>query len=178
MVTFPPKVQLWIARVHDWITGLTERPRFEAVVITLVIIWAIITLLSGFTIEVNGSGTQSSDAGNSNGGFIDAGRGISILVSFTFVAIGCYRMARKEHQAAYRNFSRALLVSIFITQFFTFVESQFGAVIGLIFNIILFSAVSELASRDRQSKYSFGGIKQSEIDDRQNGGDGEETQKG
>ena len=177
-VSPPTKVQLWIARVHDWITGLTERPRFEAVVITLVIIWAIITLLSGFTIEVNGSGTQSSDAGNSNGGFIDAGRGISILVSFTFVAIGCYRMARKEHQAAYRNFSRALLVSIFITQFFTFVESQFGAVIGLIFNIILFSAVSELASRDRQSKYSFGGIKQSEIDDRQNGGDGEETQKG
>ena len=38
--------------------------------------------------------------------------------------------------------------------------------------------VPELASRDRQSKYSFGGIKQSEIADRQNGGDGEETQEG
>ena len=41
-VSPPTKVQLWIARVHDWITGLTERPRFEAVVITLVIMLPVL----------------------------------------------------------------------------------------------------------------------------------------
>ena len=177
----PSKIQVWIAGVHDWITGLTERPRFEGVVITAVIVWGLLTLLANASIEVDLGGAQSSSANNSdlgNGGFLDAARGISIFVSFVFVAIGCYRMARKEHQAAYRNFSRALLVSIFFTQFFTFIESQFGAVFGLVLDIILFSAISELASRDRQSKYSFGGIRQSEIDDRQNEADGEETQKG
>ena len=45
-------------------------------------------------------------------------------------------------------FERAVLVSIFFTQVFAFVYSQFAAVFGLFFDLILFVAVRATLSRE------------------------------
>jgi hypothetical protein len=45
---------------------------------------------------------------------------------------------------AYRNFERALLVAILVTQVFSFVESQFGAVFGLAVDLVLLGALHVL----------------------------------
>src|SRR5690606_31616246 len=68
-------------------------------------------------------------------------------------------------QKAYRYFMRALLVSIFVTRVFAFVESQFGAVFGLAADVILYAAIGELASQDEQKRYRFAGLERSSTED-------------
>ena len=175
----PSRAHLFVARTQDRITRLTERPSFEKWVITIVIIWGILALLGTLSIELNfGPDDHIKNAAQAgNTGFLEAARSLSILVSVAFVGMGVYRMAKKDHQRAYRDFGRALLVSIFITRVFSFIDSQFTAVFGLAIDIVLYSAIAELASRDSQTRHSFGGIRQSELPDVQNVDDGEEAQK-
>lgn len=59
---------------------------------------------------------------------------------------------------AYRYFARALLVSIFVTRVFIFVEPQFTAVFGLAIDLILFAAISEIASQEEDVDFRFGGM--------------------
>jgi hypothetical protein len=47
-------------------------------------------------------------------------------------------------------FERALLVSIFGTRVFAFVESQFGAVFGLAIDLILLVTVRYVAEQERR----------------------------
>jgi len=48
----------------------------------------------------------------------------------------------------YRDFDRALLVAIFVTQVFAFVESEFGAVFGLGIDLFLLVGLRSVRARD------------------------------
>ncbi len=74
----------------------------------------------------------------------------SSLVSAGFIISGLYRLPRSRY-AAYEQFERALLVSIFITYVFEFAESQFTAVFGLGFNVLLLAAVRYMQIQERAS---------------------------
>ena len=66
------------------------------------------------------------------------------------VVVGLLALARGERLVAYAWLARALLVSIFITRVFSFVESQFGAVIGLGFDVLLLISVQLMAAQKRR----------------------------
>jgi hypothetical protein len=61
-----------------------------------------------------------------------------------------HRRPRGERLAAYTWLARALLVSIFVTRVFSFVESQFGAVIGLGIDALLLISVQLMAAQERR----------------------------
>jgi hypothetical protein len=173
----PSKLNRFVDRQHARITALTQRPRFKPVVITVVILWGVISLLGILDLQLDlGIVPQHhSDVPRQSVDFLTVARTISILVSVVFVARGVYKMRRDDRQGAYTNFGRALLVSIFVTRVFSFIEAQFGAVFGLAVDIVLYSAIAELASQDRQQKRNFGGLGDARLAGRQDGADGEET---
>ena len=74
---------------------------------------------------------------------------ISTLVSGILILIGVFRLKRSRLEG-YRFFDRGLLVSIFITQVFLLAQSQFAAVIGLAFNLILLVSVRYMISQEEQ----------------------------
>lgn len=172
----PSRISRAIERIHRRITATTQKPRFKPWVIGIVITWGLLSLFGIIDLQVDlGVQTQTTNSVPSQSvDFLDVARTLSILTSVIFIGIGVYKMRKDDHQAAYRYFSRALLVSIFVTRVFSFVEAQFGAVFGLMLDIILYSAIAELASQDSQQKHRFGGLGEAELEDRQNEVDGEE----
>lgn len=159
-------------RVHGFVEGLTRRRHFPTVVIWVVIIWALSTLSSTVALDLNLGGSQDNLGPNVDPGRIGALESLSALVSVGLVAVGAWLMARGRRARAYRYFARALLVSILITRVFIFIESQFAAVFGLALDLILFAAVSELASQDEQKEFRFAGLGEAEL-----AGDGERSEK-
>ncbi len=71
----------------------------------------------------------------------------SSLLSALLVARGVLRLRDGRRAGAYRDFERALLVAIFVTQVFAFVESQFGAVFGLAVDLLLLAGLRSLQAR-------------------------------
>ncbi len=172
----PSRIAQFIDRIHNRITAITEKPNFGKWVIRIVIAWGVISLIGLLDIQLDlGIETQTSDnvpSGSVN--FLNVARTLSILASVIFIGTGAYKMRKDEHQAAYSWFGRAFLVSIFVTRVFSFVEAQFGAVFGLALDVILYGAISELATQDNQKKHHFGGLGDAELRDRQDEVNGEE----
>jgi hypothetical protein len=174
----PSRMSLLVTRIHRWITSLTERPAFGPLLITVLVVWAVVSL--GAVIEIQfdtGLVDQNHQAvPEDSSGLLGVIRGISIWASVVFVAVGVFRMRRGEHQRAYRAFSYALLISIFVTRVVSFLEVQFAAVFGLLLDLLLYAAISELASQDSQAKRHFGGLGPATTAeaDRQNHDDGKE----
>lgn len=174
----PSRLARLIGRGHERITVLTQKPRFKPWVIAIVLAWGAILLLGLVSFDINfGSSTgPQGSAPESSVGYLQIAQVISVLVSVVLVAIGVFKMRRDEHQAAYAFFGRALLVSIFVTRVFSFIEAQFGAVFGLFLDVMLYAAVAELASQDSQRKLHFAGLGDAELGERQNGEDGQKEE--
>ena len=172
----PSRASQFMDRAHARITAFTQTPRFKPLVITVVIVWGVVSLLGVLDLQLDlGIETQTHDqVPEQSVSFLDVARTLSILASAIFVGIGVYKMRKDDHQAAYSNFGRALLISIFVTRVFSFIEAQFGAVFGLVVDIILYSAVAELASQDKQQRHHFGGLGDARLSNRQDEIDGEE----
>ncbi len=81
--------------------------------------------------------------------FVNVASLASSLLSALLVSRGVLRLRGGRRAAAYRDFERALLVAIFVTQVFAFVESQFGAVFGLGVDLLLLLGLRSLQSRAR-----------------------------
>jgi len=61
--------------------------------------------------------------------------------------VGAVRLLRSRRRA-YRSFRRALHVSLLLTQFFVFYESQLAGIVSLVFNLLLLAAVQVLLQRE------------------------------
>ena len=72
--------------------------------------------------------------------FADWGLFISSLISGALVLGGVYFWQRRKRLAAYEMFKRAVLVSIFLTQFFLFYKEQLSAIFILFANIAVLTA--------------------------------------
>ncbi|MGK2956402.1 MAG: hypothetical protein ACSLFI_12125 [Solirubrobacterales bacterium] len=171
----PSRIAQFIDTVHQRITAISERPNFGKWVIRVVIVWGIISLVGLLDLQTDlGIQTQTGDQVPDNSvDFLDLARTLSVLTSVILVGIGVFKMWKDEHQAAYSFFGRALLVSIFVTRVFSFVEAQFGAVFGLVLDVILYAAIAEMATQDSQKKHHFGGLGDAELSNRQDEVDGE-----
>lgn len=73
---------------------------------------------------------------------------ISAAVSAALIAAGILAWRRGERRGALRRFDRALLVQIFCTQVFIFVESSFSATTGLLIALLLLVTVRYMEKRE------------------------------
>ena len=81
--------------------------------------------------------------------FFDWGHLISTLISGVFVLMGTYALIRLSRKRAYEYFRFAVLVHIFLTQFFLFVEKQFSAVIILALSLLIWNTLQYLTLEER-----------------------------
>jgi hypothetical protein len=113
-------------------------------------IWALVTvagvaeLVFGAALDLGGAHPWYVSDRLGDLEFVNLASLVSGLLSALLVGRGVLQLRRGLHQAAYRSFEHALLVAIFVTQVFAFVESQFGAVFGLAVDLVLLVAVRSL----------------------------------
>lgn len=155
----PTRFSRTIAKLREGLTEFTEWRLFEPLVVTVLIVWAVTSVAGVIEVQFNFGGLIEKEDGLDSGTLqiVEWGRTISVLLSGLFVGLGVWKMLRSDHQAAYRYFTTALLISIFLTRVFVFLEAQFAAVFGLGFDLLLLFAISALAARDRQQSVRFEG---------------------
>ena len=87
--------------------------------------------------------------------FFDWGHVISTIVSGLFVLAGTYALIRLSRKRAYEYFRFAVLVHIFLTQFFLFIERQLSAVFILALSIIIWNTLQYLISEEKLIKRKY-----------------------
>jgi hypothetical protein len=150
----------WYRRLADATAaryrGWTEHGWFHALFFSVFAAWALagVVLVLGLVLSVTFSDHaaraefERDSFGHLN--FLNLASLVSTGVSCVMVAFGLVRLARRQRLDAYAWFTRALLVSIFVTRVFTFVESQFGAVFGLAIDVLLLITVQLMAQQERR----------------------------
>ncbi len=78
------------------------------------------------------------------------GQLVSAAIGGVLVVVGLIRW-RSSRLAAYRWFERALLFTIFVTQFFTFYNNQFTAVFGLVIALLTYVTI-RLMIREEEAR--------------------------
>jgi hypothetical protein len=149
------------ARALAAVRGLGSRfaawPGFATCVSWLFGIWASLSILAVIElvlpVGVQLGGAHPGYASDRIGdlAFVNIASLTSSLVSALLVVGGVLALRRGHRERAYRSFERALLVGIFVTQVFSFVESQFGAVFGLAIDLLLLVALRSLRTGERRT---------------------------
>jgi cation transport ATPase len=150
----------WYRRFADAVAGRyehwSERGWFHRVVIGVFALWALASIATilglvfsfGFADDAARAGFQEDSFSHLN--FLNWATLVSTAVSTAFVVLGLGRLLRGDRPNAYVWLTRALLVSIFVTRVFTFVESQFGAVFGLAVDVLLLISIQLMAHQERR----------------------------
>ncbi len=81
--------------------------------------------------------------------FYEWGQIFSSILTWLFVILGINLIAWGHRLGAYEMFNRAILVSIFLTQFFLFYERQFAALIYLLISLIVFLSIQYLIDQEQ-----------------------------
>ncbi len=150
----PPFWTRWSAAVSRRYEAATQTSWFGPVLIAVFVLWAVISLIGVFALvlpvgfeEGAARAGEHSDA-IADLSFLNWGSLVSSTVSGVLVFLGLSDLVRGDRPQAYAWLTRALLVSIFVTRVFSFVESQFGAVFGLGIDILLLISVQAMARRE------------------------------
>ncbi|MFN8200951.1 MAG: hypothetical protein U0S48_00195 [Solirubrobacteraceae bacterium] len=147
--------RMW-RRVRDAYLRFADTRAFTRLVTWIIVIWGAGSLFITFELvlsiglHLGGAvhGAVSDDIGQLS--VINWLSLASSTASGILVAIGVVRLRTGDRAAAYRWFERALLVSIFLTRSFAFVESQFGAVFGLAIDLLLLVSINLMQKGDRE----------------------------
>ncbi len=153
----PPRwpQRVW-QRVRDAYLNFAETRAFAPLVTVVIVGWGVLSLVLTFELvlsiglHLGGAipGAVSDDLDQlSVINWLSLG---SSTTSGILVALGVMHLRRGDRAAAYRWFERALLVSIFITRSFAFIESQFGACFGLAIDLLLLISVNLMQKGDRE----------------------------
>ena len=139
----------WFARAAAGLAhryeGWTRQRWFHRVVTAIFVFWFGLEILTIVALVLGSGGDSISHLS-----FVNVASLASTAVSCALAAIGLARLTRGERLTAYTWLARALLVSIFVTRVFSFVESQFGAVIGLGLDVLLLISVQLMAAQERR----------------------------
>ena len=90
-----------------------------------------------------------STAANLQLDFTDTATLCSSAVSGVLTLIGIFQL-RRSRLVAYRWFVRSVLVSIFVTQIFTFLESELTALWGFAIDILLYTALKIMIEQEQR----------------------------
>jgi hypothetical protein len=154
----PPRLARCAAAVRRRYRELVERPWFEPLLAWIFAVWAalsflaVIELVLSLAFDWGGgmSGFRRDDIADLP--FINWASLASSSTSAALVVVGLLRLRLHRRVAAYRMFTYALLVAIFVTRVFAFVESQFGAVFGLAVDLLLLVTVRYMTEQERREQ--------------------------
>ena len=118
-------------RLRHWYAGVVSEPWFPNLLAVVFFGFAIATLA-----EVIDS-TQRIWNGHESVHVIAVAGITSSLLASVQTWIGIVKLKTSSRLAAYRWFDHALLLQVFITEVFAFLQNQFGAVFGLLLNVAL-----------------------------------------
>ena len=148
-------------QIRAAVSNLPNRAWFAPVLVIFFSSWALLSLVQVVGLLVFGTAKVSSadvfrvgpriansPLGSTDVDFLKWAALAASLVATGFVLAGLYQIVQSRRVAAFTWFERAVLVSIFFTQVFAFVYSQFAAVFGLFFDLLLFVAVRATLSRE------------------------------
>ncbi len=151
----------WVRALRRRLLDATELPGFQTVVVALICLWLLALLIQiiGVTwfstpyarpqpVFRLGAHITNVPLGSGQREFIRWAELISTLVSAAFAMVGLWNMLQGHRRRAFIFLERALLVSIFFTQVFAFVDAQFSAVLGLLIDLGLFLAVRSLLTHE------------------------------
>jgi hypothetical protein len=143
----PGRAARAVAGVRGAIGRLTAWSGFAISLAWVFGVWALLSVAGVFELVLS----VGVDLGHAHAGYVSDRLGdlafvniaslASSLCSAVLVGIGVAHLRHGRREAAYRSFERALLVAILVTQVFSFVESQFGAVFGLAIALVLLAAL-------------------------------------
>ena len=142
---------------------MVERDWFRPVVAVVFAVWALASLVAVvelvLSVGVHLGGAMAGYRADGLGHlrFLNVASLCSSAASAVLVLAGLRRLRSGERLEAYREFQRALFVSILVTRVFSFVESQFAAVFGLGVDLLLLVTVSAMANQERSLREARGG---------------------
>lgn len=150
----PGRVSRLAAAGRDRYFHLVERRGFRRALSWIFGLWAavsvlqVVVLVFAVGLKIGGAqkGFSSDDLASLR--IPNIASAISSGVAAGFMLSGLRRLHRHRALAAYQQFDRALLVQIFVTQIFVFVESSFSALFGLLVSILLLVTVRYLERRE------------------------------
>jgi hypothetical protein len=154
----PPWYRRFADRIAAGYERCTERGWFHGLVFGVFAVWAvagivaILGLVLSITFHDHAARAEFERDSFGHLNFLNVASLVSTAVSSVLVAVGLLRLSRRRRLDAYAWFTRALLVSIFVTRVFTFVESQFGAVFGLAVDVLLLISVQLMARQERRGE--------------------------
>jgi hypothetical protein len=150
----------WALAARERYFGLVDTSWFPRVIGGVFVLWAVfsaieivvLVVLAGFALEgVADAPVRFSDLLDTDTpAFVSiASIAASVAVGVLVIA-GVLRLRAAKRLTAYRLFERAMLVQIFVADFFSFVESEFSAVFGLAVDVLLLITVRFLIRRERE----------------------------
>lgn len=161
----PSRLTVWGGRLRDGYYALIKKPWFTKALTWFFVITAVgsfiqiidlIFSISESAINFNPTAIfdrVSDESGNLS--WTSWASLISSVVSGVLIIVGAWKL-RRSRLDGYRMFEWALLVSIFITQVFAFVQSQFIASIGLGIDILILIALRFMIKQEQQAKITPG----------------------
>lgn len=152
----PQREPSWLSRTIDRLSALymrlTEKRWFGRAIVIFFSLWAAVTLLNDIVFVAARLDSEIDSATlEESGNFLGTAIVASSAIAASFILYGLVKRRRGDPIAGYEWIARGLLVSIFITQVFIFVQSQFGAVFGLAIDILLLIAVRSLQAQEQRS---------------------------
>ncbi|MAG15954.1 hypothetical protein CMO88_02740 [Candidatus Woesearchaeota archaeon] len=126
---------------HKLYRKLIKQKMFSTAIISFFVIYSLATL--AYTMRFSFS-TPS---------FISLGHLASSTLASGFIIIGLLKI-KKSRTNAYKMFKRAVLVAIFLTNFFTFYQQQLTALLGFAGNILILLTLRYMISEEEEFKES------------------------
>jgi hypothetical protein len=150
---------------------LTANPWLIRIVTAVFVLWGLLTIIEivglVFTLDPHLVSQKAvkivtpltSKAGNY--GFVEWANIVGSFVAGGLVLWGLFRL-RRSRLAAYTMWDHALLVDIFFVQVFAFLQTQFGACLGFLLDIVLLVSIRFMAARERELMRDAGTVEEQE----------------
>lgn len=147
----PSRLAALATAVRNRFVAAARTAWFERLVTVVFTVWAALTLLNVVVVGLSLLVGDSLEAATlEDVSLAHLAISISATAAAAIAARGLLLIRRGSRVDGYEWLGRALLVSIFVTQVFTFADSQFGAVFGLAIDIVLLVSVRLIASNERR----------------------------
>ena len=139
-------------RIRDsalWLySGVVLHRRFRPVLIGFFLFVVVVQLGLAALIALAGVVLGSAElAAQLQLGFLSVAQLTSATVSGVLILVGIWQL-RRSRIAAYQWFLRGMLVSIFVTQVFTFLEDELVALWGVALNLLIYTALRVMIDAD------------------------------
>ena len=152
----PGRLRLAVERFMARCSRLVERRWFRRTLVWAFGLWAalqflsVLVLVTALGLKLGGAEADFRSDALDHVSIANLASIASSTVTATLITVGIVKLRRGDRLGAYRLLDRAMLIQIFITQVFIFVESSFGAVSGLLISILLLITIRYMERQERE----------------------------